>query len=548
MTDKASPPRKRRRFLHAIGIQRGANERLRLRFRFFVLGILLLLLVGLGTLTMYSTSPSFCRSCHIMEPYYQAWISSEHKDVACVDCHYPPGSTRSLIWHKFQALSQVVKYVTRTYSSKPYAEVEDASCLRSGCHATRLLRGRVVTEGGVLFDHRPHLEGVRYGRQLRCVSCHSQVVVGRHIEVTYETCYYCHLMGRQEGRHIEVLGGCLGCHTLPDRDITSGGVTYNHKTFLGQADVDCEACHQDVLQGDGHVPKDRCMMCHNQQDRLEVYEHRHEEEQFIHANHVTEHNTACFHCHTQLRHGTARAGTKELTLDCGTCHPETTTHDVERMLYRGLGAQGLDPMPSPMYLANVDCIGCHVEEKQVNGHTRSFLGSERGCTVCHGEGYVGMLSATHELMKEALDGVGQKLADVRSGLPEDAGAAARQGVDDVAHNLEFLREAHAVHNPYFAARILQAAETRLAAIGKEHGIRSHDASELPIITGAFCATICHERIGVAVPPETVEHDGKTMPHLEHTEMDLGCTYCHVFGRHKEVSLLEPAPCTECHDE
>ena len=61
-------------------------------------------------------------------------------------------SIRTNLFEKFQALSQVVKFVTRTYSSKPYAEVEDSSCLRSGCHSTRLLQGPLVTRlsGAVL--------------------------------------------------------------------------------------------------------------------------------------------------------------------------------------------------------------------------------------------------------------------------------------------------------------------------------------------------------------------------------------------------------------
>lgn len=165
--------------------------------------------------------------------------NSKHKDVACVDCHYPPGSKMDLLWHKFQALSQVVKFVTRTYSSKPYAEVEDASCLRSGCHSTRLLQGKVVSKNGIRFDPRPHLEGVRYGRQLRCVFCHSQVVVGKHIEVTWDTCYLCHLKGKKHGQDIETLGGCLGCHELPDREIKVGNITYNHKAFMKDSNIPC---------------------------------------------------------------------------------------------------------------------------------------------------------------------------------------------------------------------------------------------------------------------------------------------------------------------
>jgi hypothetical protein len=219
---------------------------------------------------------------------------------------------------------QVAKFVTRTYSSRPFAEVDDASCLRSGCHSTRLLQGRVVSERGILFDHRPHLEGTRFGKQLRCVSCHSQIVVGKHIEVTWDTCFLCHFKGRKDGRDINSLGGCQGCHILPGKDFKSGNITYNHKSFLGRHPVECQSCHQDVVRGDGEVGEERCFTCHNQPEKLA----RFPETDFLHDNHVTKHNVACFHCHKEIRHGATAAGTKMLDYDCGVCHVKT--HDLER--------------------------------------------------------------------------------------------------------------------------------------------------------------------------------------------------------------------------
>ena len=34
-----------------------------------------------------STSPKLCNSCHLMEPYVQAWKASKHAGVTCVQCH-----------------------------------------------------------------------------------------------------------------------------------------------------------------------------------------------------------------------------------------------------------------------------------------------------------------------------------------------------------------------------------------------------------------------------------------------------------------------------
>ena len=88
-------------------------------------------------------------------------------------------------------LVQLLKYVTATRARGPSAEIPDASCLRSGCHETRLLSGRVDFHG-IPFDHTPHLEEGRRGKTLRCTSCHSQIVQGSHMTVTTTTCFLCH--------------------------------------------------------------------------------------------------------------------------------------------------------------------------------------------------------------------------------------------------------------------------------------------------------------------------------------------------------------------
>ncbi len=187
------------RILFRAGIQivPGSPRKFLIYFRkrfFYTIGFLaVFIFVSLLGLAKYSESPAFCHSCHIMEPYYKAWKGSKHNRVACVECHYPPGTPKTILWKKFQALSQVVKYVTRTYSSKPFAEVEDSACLR--CHSARLLEGKLKTERGIQFDHKAHLTTTKRERKLSCTSCHAQMVVGNHMEVTWNTCYLCHFKG-----------------------------------------------------------------------------------------------------------------------------------------------------------------------------------------------------------------------------------------------------------------------------------------------------------------------------------------------------------------
>jgi nitrate/TMAO reductase-like tetraheme cytochrome c subunit len=263
-----------------------------------ITGAIVLVAVGVAGAGLWqmSSSPKLCSSCHIMQPYVEAWKTSKHANVPCVQCHYPPG-LRDTIWVKYQALTQVAKWATQTYSSKPFAEVEDGSCLRSGCHDRRLLQGQVTYKRGIIFDHRPHLEEERRGRKLRCTSCHSQIVVGTHIEVTEQTCYLCHFKGMKTSRQLTPIASCAGCHGAPKGDIVVGATKFNHEDIVKRG-VACDRCHLNVVEGDGEAPRERCFTCHNQPDKLQRYP----DTEFIHDFHVEGKNIECARCHTAIQH------------------------------------------------------------------------------------------------------------------------------------------------------------------------------------------------------------------------------------------------------
>ncbi|HBL17209.1 MAG: hypothetical protein A2X36_12810 [Elusimicrobia bacterium GWA2_69_24] len=531
-------------------------------------------LVVLGGMVHYSETPNFCNSCHIMKPYYDAWQGSKHNKIRCVECHYPPAAPRTLIWKKFQAMSQVVKYVTRTYSSKPFAEVEDASCLRSGCHSARLLEGRVVTPRKIRFDHRPHLSQVRRGRQLRCVSCHSQVVVGKHIEVTYDTCFLCHFKGRGEGKDLKPLGGCLGCHELPTGAFRIGNMTYRHTDFVIKQGVSCGNCHLDVVRGKGEAPKDRCFTCHNQPEKLAHYG----DSPFLHENHVTKHNIACFHCHQEMTHGhpeaaalpsisgstataaapmpAAHAGAA-LTFECSYCHQGKHAGQLE--MYSGKAAAlGLPEMPSPMYLASVDCVGCHYAET-ASGIEAEFTGktekaSEKSCVKCHGPKFKDILEETRTELRKTIAEVSAKGLAARGAVAESElkgkeRTALSAALGRAERQVRFVQAARGDHNVYLASEALRRADRTYSEAGSKTGAELADLSALPLLSGGYCATMCHPKLGVKIPPETVKAFGKTMPHKAHTDMK-GCVACHELGTHKVAPLRKDVKttCRECHPD
>jgi hypothetical protein len=469
------------KLLETIGmhVPKGRQDRLHLQPRFFkFLGFLaiLILIFSVGMFE-FSTSPHFCASCHIMKPYYQAWSTSKHNHVPCVDCHYPP-DVRDKMVLKFQALTQVVKYVTRTYSSKPYAEISDESCLRKGCHETRLLQGQVVFSPPqkpgkppikIKFDHKPHLTDLKRGKKLRCTSCHSQIVVGNHMEVTTSTCFLCHFKGAKLGRSENPVGGCGNCHGAPEGDIRIGDAKFNHKEFVGVRHVACQNCHLEAIQGAGEAKKDRCFQCHNEPSRLSHFS----DIDFMHKNHVTDHKIECTHCHEEIRHA-VKTTVEPLQYDCSVCHEKK--HNIQKQLYMGIGARGVPNRPSVMFVTNVDCVGCHLVPK-MSAATSPFLGqtfkaSEAACLGCHGDDFRGILGEWRKTIDKSL-------AETRPAVEKAKAAAARGGKEnvkaaqlarDAEYNYLLVLYGKGVHNVDYAVDVLAKAksdaEAAIASSGK----------------------------------------------------------------------------------
>lgn len=456
-----------RRALDFIGIHFpvGKDDVLHIgrRFYYAIAIVFVAFLIFSFAFLEYSMSPSFCKSCHIMKPYYDMWKKSQHKAVPCVDCHYPPGF-REEIKGKFQAVSQVAKFLTGTYSTKPYAEIEDASCLRTGCHATRLLRGKVLFKKGIVFDHTPHLTQMRGGIKLRCTSCHSQIVQGSHISVTETTCFTCHFNGLEKNPELwNTQAKCVICHEIPKQDIEFEEITYNHQDFAGKGVV-CQKCHLEVIKGEGEVPKEFCVTCHGEPERLEKYD----DFAFLHKKHVTDKKVECTRCHTEIKHN-VKTTVKPLDYSCDICHQKK--HNGQKKLYMGVGGRGVENMPSPMFIAQVDCIGCHVERKNPNAKNGlEFRGitlepSENGCIYCHGEDYRGMLAEWKDSVNSELKEVKRNLNQLRPYIKRSS-SRAKQLFEDAEYNAEFIEFSKGVHNVDYALALLDKSKEYLNEVKK----------------------------------------------------------------------------------
>ena len=409
----------------------------------------------------YTSRPEFCRSCHIMEPYFVSWEESTHKDVSCIKCHFAPGLGEK-VWGKTLGLVQLAKYVTQTEGPRPAAEISDASCLRLGCHETRLLSGN-VDFNGIPFDHEPHLQQLRRGKKLRCTSCHSQIVQGQHMAVTTATCFLCHF---KEGLFNEGLGACTRCHQIPHEEFNlGGGVTFTHKLAYEKG-VDCDNCHGDLIRGEGEVPHERCQVCHNRkQDLARIDDHV-----FMHQKHVTEHKVDCLDCHLEISHSLDREKIVHARDNCAACHPDHHREQVDML--QGVGGRSIPAHAGEMPTARVECGSCHRFKEVSPTGTVLWRASAEVCATCHDASAAERLQSYHEKLRASLTDIESNIQRVHEALESaqldrDQSATMAAQLDDLQADLSFLRVGNGVHNIHYASMLTRMLLDRLSTLCRE---------------------------------------------------------------------------------
>lgn len=423
---------------------------------------LFLAFIVIGFATFEVTSqPFFCNSCHYMKFYVKQWKSSSHKKVTCFDCHINPGMG-NYIRRKFAASYEVVSMITGKYPPRPHAEVDDAACLRKGCHEKQLLNRKVIYKG-VAFNHQEHLTQKRRGRQLRCTSCHAQMTMGRHIAVTEEVCFLCHFKDQMHRPEASTAAFCQKCHIVPDSAIAIRNTreTFNHSDYLKRG-VTCTDCHDGIVRGNGDVPEIMCFQCHNKPENLA----RFKDTAFIHENHITKHKVECYFCHTQIEHSIypKERSLQSTSGSCVKCHGNG--HLASELLYNGTGARGVEPVQSSMHRAHVTCKACHrVTEKDT-----SFLAfgshfpraDKTGCVFCHGDDGAGYLADWNSQLTPALAAATAALAKAETIPGKDP--SAQQVLDDARYNINLIKEGRGIHNIEYSLKILESAEATLRKV------------------------------------------------------------------------------------
>ena len=514
---------------------RPKTRRKRLLILLGIMGFVLLLFAGTAE---YTSQHKFCSVCHYMKPFYKSWQESAHSGIECSKCHYPPG-VRSFLRVKLEGLNQVLRYWTKLYvKSKPWAEIPDESCLRPGCHEKRLLEGRVAFRK-VVFDHKVHLGDLRRGKQLRCTSCHSQIVQGAHITVTESTCFICHFKASE---HYPQIASCSHCHLR--EELSSDKARYNH-TVVYEKSFSCDKCHSQIILGDGAVPRENCYRCHFEPERLDKYG----DTDLMHSMHIAAHKIECNQCHLEIQHKIVKD--IETIADCRTCH--TGFHEAQKILYTGQGGKGLaHPEPNVMLEKGMSCKGCHMFHEEAGGKlvkSETMVSREKACESCHGAGFARLLRnwqiSTAKKLGEVKGVYARAAAEISAS--RSAGRLNAQGLlEEAAFNMDIVEKGKAVHNITYSQDLLLAAygriEEALLMVGS-----SYRPAELLIEAAAapgVCSQ-CHagiEEINAEVLGLSFSHK----PHVVGKKME--CGLCHSNSRRHGELIASKENCAACHHE
>jgi nitrate/TMAO reductase-like tetraheme cytochrome c subunit len=514
----------------------------------FLLSCMIVFFLILVSLLKFSETSTFCGLCHQMTAYIESWKASSHRNVACTQCHYEPGFFNHLKGKWVDGQVSLAYFISGKKPSKPHAEISDSSCLQKGCHKVEDLQGNMVYKN-VAFSHGAHLGELRRGMKLRCTTCHAQIVQGAHLTVHEINCFICHYYragARGEEDCIScAIGSCTSCHVEPKGDIKVKGWSFNHQKYIAR-NVNCEKCHLNVVQGDGHIPDGKCLECHNEPQLLNTKY----ASPFLHKKHVTDHKIECSSCHTPIRHEIGQIPTlTHFQANCDKCHTKEV-HLGPRDLYRGSGGIGVPDSPSLMFTTNVDCVACHRKGEESKAALYTTKYEERAiseaCVDCHGEGFDETLKQWKALMTKAENETNQRIFNVqqmlfdvekaKGGTP--AFKKAQNLLNEARHNYSLVLLGKGTHNVEYAFKLLNAANHRtelaLAAMDKNYKPRE---SHLQMT----CTTLCH----VGIETRSVPFNDIKFSHETHVAGNgLKCSDCHSPRENHGKTYLKN--CARCH--
>ncbi|MHB8870523.1 MAG: NapC/NirT family cytochrome c [Thermoleophilia bacterium] len=215
-----------------------------------VAGILLVVIAVLIAWGLnYTSTPSFCSSCHPIEPFAESWEGSSHQaaGVSCTDCHFEPGVV-GYIKGKTYSIIKLTQWVAGQTEKKPEASRTIVGGACRHCHAD---------PKATFIPHAFHTETAN----LQCTECHSGVAHGGE------------LVGADKPQASADPVFCESCHTGDFAPILFSAIVPAGREHPGVPKIDVNVWRNihwrmagapAVIDGKPYdkIEKDTCLACH----------------------------------------------------------------------------------------------------------------------------------------------------------------------------------------------------------------------------------------------------------------------------------------------
>ncbi len=454
----------------------------------------------------------FCGYCHVLsypkviKKAYFSWKEGKHKDIGCVQCHYPPEqlkyevpehkkipkskedtsdkSAMDFMKTELEVLSRLIT-VLNMDSSVPRTKprLDDRSCTASKCHPqtgkgkegeywTKKIEFATYEKADktkviVPYVHEKHFDPKTFveGQELHCTSCHQRESEEKHFEVNKQKCFLCHFKNLALN---EKRAKCALCHEVPTAPLQKQkkeGAGEEEKPIthksLEEAKVACESCHMHLVKGRGLVRQEQCLNCHDNGDQIEKGL---SDKKLMHEKHVAAQSAHCFNCHEPIEHkpsdflDVARS-------ECSTCHPNH--HKYQKLLLAGADFKNVKGIPSLMYGVNTNCLACHNEEKIVKGE-KVRHGSGKSCAKCHTEKHEDMATEWKDKTNEEMAGAKEIEQELLDAIENAKGKVSKKKLDKAMVMLKEGREylslveyGGGVHNKKYSVTLIDEAMNNL---------------------------------------------------------------------------------------
>jgi hypothetical protein len=494
-----------------------------------------------------------------MNPYYASWRQSSHSEVNCLECHVQPGFS-GIVRAKLNGLAQAVDCFLDRTSPKPNALVEDASCLRDGCHAKEPLLSEPVAQidQRYKFSHRGHIDAGLGGIRLLCTTCHSHFEGQEHFRVNTQACFICHFLKAQTSAAHLVETKCLDCHDVPAEVFKRGMAEIDHRKFIA-SQLSCEGlCHNRQMEPQAGVHDVRCLDCHefrnqgkdtatdlhtmhNGKDKVEcltcheMIEHA--------ASPIDKHHTSrkCDPCHQVPFEASTLAEIESINLpaDCSLCHNDPHSGQFTKACQECHSEHGWNGrwvvdahgqgagFPLVGKHKGLECARCHRGPKLAQAR---FVGLPRTCEHCHPDPHEGQMSLSCD---KCHDEQGFKTPWVKNHHREES-AFALQG----KHASLQCRHCH---NQQLRAQDLARADAAEIAGNCLNCHQDPHQNQM----GASCRS-CHSEAGWTGSNLLFSHDQQASFKLEGPHAALACDACHSQKEKRYRPIAHE--CADCHQK